>query len=60
MGLAAKFGQEALILSDGDGWGEGVGGGGDYQLVGTCTCERGGLVSLALEGGGGGWDHGVG
>ena len=38
---------------------EGVGGGGD-QLDGTCTCEKGGLVSLALEEDGGGWGHGGG
>ena len=33
-----------------------MGGGGDW-LAGTCTCERGELVSLALEGGGGGSGH---
>ena len=39
--------------------GEGAGDGGDW-LAGTCTCEREGLVSLALEGGGGGSGHGGG
>ena len=38
---------------------EGVGGGGD-RLDGTCTCEKGGLVSLVLEEDGGGWGHGGG
>ena len=36
-----------------------MGGGGD-QLGGTCTCEMGGLVSLALEEDGDGWGHGGG